>query len=238
MEVNLKKIAKLCKIETRITYHQSRHNFGTLITLSQGVPMETVSQMMGHKCIKTTQIYAKLTRQKLNEDMKKLSSRIGGKYKLEDYVENENEANQIRLAAPLHDLGKIAVPDAILQKTGRFTAEEYEVMKTHTVKGHHLLKKSSRKLLRLAADMAMGHHEHWDGSGYPSGLSGEKIPLSSRICAVADVLDALISARCYKEAWSEDTVKEFFIKQSNSQFQKELVDILLSHWDEFIEIYR
>lgn len=151
---------------------------------------------------------------------------------------NENEANQIRLAAPLHDLGKIAVPDAILQKTGHFTAEEYEVMKTHTVKGHHLLKKSSRKLLRLAADMAMGHHEHWDGSGYPSGLSGEKIPLSSRICAVADVLDALISARCYKEAWSEDTVKEFFIKQSNSQFQKELVDILLSHWDEFIEIYR
>lgn len=96
MEVNLKKIAKLCKIETRITYHQSRHNFGTLITLSQGVPMETVSQMMGHKCIKTTQIYAKLTRQKLNEDMKKLSSRIGGKYKLEDYVENENEANQCK----------------------------------------------------------------------------------------------------------------------------------------------
>lgn len=96
MEVNLKKIAKLCKIETRITYHQSRHNFGTLITLSQGVPMETVSQMMGHKCIKTTQIYAKLTRQKLNEDMKKLSSRIGQKYKLSDYAGNKNEANQCK----------------------------------------------------------------------------------------------------------------------------------------------
>lgn len=91
MNVNLKKIAKLCGIEKRITYHQSRHNFGALITLSQGVPMETVSQMMGHKCIKTTQIYAKLTRQKVNEDMKKLSSCIGGKYKLSDYIDNKNE---------------------------------------------------------------------------------------------------------------------------------------------------
>lgn len=94
MNVNLKKIAKLCGIERTITYHQSRHNFGTLITLSQGVPMETVSQMMGHKCIKTTQIYAKLTRQKLNEDMKKLSSRIDQKYKLSDYA--GNEANQCK----------------------------------------------------------------------------------------------------------------------------------------------
>lgn len=96
VEANLKKIAKLCGIEKCVTYHQSRHNFGTLITLSQGVPMETVSQMMGHKCIKTTQIYAKLTRQKLNEDMKKLSSRIGQKYRLSDYVGNENEANQCK----------------------------------------------------------------------------------------------------------------------------------------------
>ena len=75
----------------RLFFHQSRHNFGTLVTLSQGVPLETVSQMMGHKCIKTTQIYAKLTRQKVNEDIKKLSSRIGGKYKLPDYVANKNE---------------------------------------------------------------------------------------------------------------------------------------------------
>lgn len=96
VEANLKKIAKLCGIEKCVTYHQSRHNFGTLITLSQGVPMETVSQMMGHKCIKTTQIYAKLTRQKLNEDMKKLSSRIGQKYKLSDYAGNDNEANQCK----------------------------------------------------------------------------------------------------------------------------------------------
>lgn len=91
MNVNLKKVARLCGIERTVTYHQSRHNFGTLVTLSQGVPLETVSQMMGHKCIKTTQIYAKLTRQKVNEDMKKLSDRIGGKYKLPDYIDNKNE---------------------------------------------------------------------------------------------------------------------------------------------------
>lgn len=97
MNVNLKKIAKLCGIENPITYHQSRHNFGTLITLSQGVPLETVSQMMGHKCIKTTQIYAKLTHQKVNEDMKKLSSRIGGKYKLPDYIGSKSEEKQCKI---------------------------------------------------------------------------------------------------------------------------------------------
>jgi site-specific recombinase XerD len=89
--VNLNKVAKLCGIEKRITYHQSRHNFATLITLSKGVPLETVSQMMGHKCFRTTQIYAKLTRQKVNEDMKKLSDRIGKKYRLPDSNNNKNK---------------------------------------------------------------------------------------------------------------------------------------------------
>lgn len=91
IQVNLNKIAKFCGIEKRITYHQSRHNFGTLITLSQGVPLETVSQMMGHKCIRTTQIYAKLTRQKINEDVKKISDRIGRKYKLPAHSGNKNK---------------------------------------------------------------------------------------------------------------------------------------------------
>lgn len=91
MNVNLKKIAKLCGIEKRITYHQSRHNFATLITLAKGVPLETVSQMMGHKCFRTTQIYAKLTRQKINEDIKKLNDRIGQKYKLPDSDNNKNK---------------------------------------------------------------------------------------------------------------------------------------------------
>jgi site-specific recombinase XerD len=89
--VNLNKVAKLCGIEKRVMYHQSRHNFATLITLSKGVPLETVSQMMGHKCFRTTQIYAKLTRQKINEDMKILSERIGRKYKLPDYTDNKNK---------------------------------------------------------------------------------------------------------------------------------------------------
>jgi site-specific recombinase XerD len=93
VEVHLNKVAAMCGIERRVTYHQSRHNFGTLVTLSQGVPLETVSQMMGHRCIRTTQIYAKLTRQKLNEDMKKLSGRIGRKYRLPGYIDNNNNAS-------------------------------------------------------------------------------------------------------------------------------------------------
>lgn len=160
-------------------------------------------------------------------------------YKLAKYLGlSENESNQIRLAAPLHDLGKIGIPDSILQKTSQLTSEEYEEMKTHTIKGYHLLKRSSRKILLLAADMALGHHERFDGSGYPKGLAGEEIPLASRICGVADVFDALSSARCYKKAWSENRVKDFFIQEKGCKFQRELVDLLLLHWDDFMGIYK
>lgn len=160
-------------------------------------------------------------------------------YKLAKYFGlNEEEANQIRLAAPLHDLGKIGVPDSILQKTGAFTPEEYDLMKKHTVMGHHLLQNSSRPLLQMAADMAISHHEHWNGKGYPNGLAREQIPLASRICAVADVFDALSNSRCYKEAWPDSKVQEFFLKQRGCQFQKELVDVLLAHWDDFMSDYR
>ena len=148
------------------------------------------------------------------------------------------EAERIRLAAPMHDLGKVGIPDAVLNKPGRFTDEEFATMKSHAVRGEEILQKSKRELLRFAATLAGAHHERWDGTGYPRGLKGEEIPLAGRICAVADVLDALASPRCYKPAWPEDKVREEFQKQRGKQFQPELVDVLLEHWDEMFDYFR
>lgn len=150
----------------------------------------------------------------------------------------EEDVDSIRLAAPMHDLGKVGIPDAILNKPGRFTDEEYAIMKSHSEKGYNMLCNSKRKLLRFAAEIARSHHERWDGRGYPRGIAGEEIPLAARICAVADVLDALSSPRCYKQPWPEEKVKEEFIKQRGAQFQPELVDVLIEHWDEIYGVYR
>ena len=150
----------------------------------------------------------------------------------------ENEVERIRLAAPMHDLGKVGIPDAILNKPGRFTDDEYSIMKTHSEICYNMLQNSKRQLLRYAAEIARTHHERWDGRGYPKGISGEEIPLAGRICSVADVLDALSSPRCYKQPWPEEKVKEEFLKQRGAQFQPELVDVLMEHWDEIYCLYR
>jgi putative two-component system response regulator len=108
----------------------------------------------------------------------------------------------LRRAAPLHDIGKIGLPDAILLKPGRLGPDEFELMKSHAVIGHQLLSGSGSHVLRLSSEIALTHHERWDGQGYPAGLAGEQIPLAGRITAVADVFDALMHERPYKEAWS------------------------------------
>jgi len=143
-------------------------------------------------------------------------------------VESEN----YRFAAPLHDIGKIGIPDAILNKPGQHTPEESAIMKTHAAIGHRMLSDAKRPLLRLAAEIAMSHHENWDGSGYPAGLSGEAIPLSGRITMLADVYDALGSRRCYKEPWPAEQVRAFILEQRGSKFDPNLVDLLLLRWDD------
>lgn len=148
----------------------------------------------------------------------------------------EQELKMLRQASTMHDLGKIGIPDNILKKPGRFTDEEYAVMKSHSMMGYDMLSHSRSRLLQEAAKIARTHHERFDGRGYPDGLAGFDIPLGGRICAVADVFDALTNARCYKDPWPREKVVKLFEEERDRQFQAELVDILLNHIDEFYAI--
>lgn len=140
-------------------------------------------------------------------------------------------AEMIETAAPMHDVGKVGIRDAILNKQGKLSPDEYEEMKNHARIGHSILAKVERPLIALAAQIAHQHHERWDGKGYPYGLQGEEISIAGRIVAIADVLDALSSPRCYKPAWDERRVFEYFRDQSGKQFDPKLIDLLLSHWE-------
>ena len=136
---------------------------------------------------------------------------------------DEQYIERLRLAARLHDIGKVGIPDNILLKPGPLTAEEFEVMKTHTTIGARILAGSKSPLVRLAEEVALNHHERWDGAGYPTGFRGGAIPLSGRIVTVADVFDALTSARPYKRAWSVVDSAQYIVRASGSQFDPMVV---------------
>ncbi|PAJ73988.1 hypothetical protein CJF42_13110 [Pseudoalteromonas sp. NBT06-2] len=148
----------------------------------------------------------------------------------------EEEAEQLKLASPMHDIGKIGIADAILNKPGKLTVEEYEVMKTHATIGYSMLKHSKRKLLKTAAIVAYEHHEKYDGSGYPRSLKGEDIHIYGRITAIADVFDALGSDRVYKKAWDDDKLLALFNEQKGAHFDPVLIDIFMDNLDEFYKI--
>jgi len=146
------------------------------------------------------------------------------------------EAEILYSAAPLHDIGKIGIPDAILTKKGPLSPDEWLVMQTHGRLGARILGRSRRPILVAAAIVAEQHHENWDGSGYPAGLKGEAIHIYGRIVAIADVFDALSSERCYKRAWPMAEVVRFLGEQRGRKFDPVLTDILLEHLERFIEI--
>ena len=148
------------------------------------------------------------------------------------------ESKAIREAAPLHDLGKIAIPDAILNKPGKLDPDEWEVMKTHAEVGFDMLHSSDKPLLKLGAEIARDHHERWDGTGYPSGKEGVQISIAGRITAVADVFDALCSTRAYTDAWTLDKVEEYFQLQRGLHFDPKLGDLLFENLEEFIKIQK
>lgn len=146
------------------------------------------------------------------------------------------EADRIRLASPMHDIGKLGIPDSILNKPEKLTEEEYEVMKTHTTLGYEMLKTSKRPILKAAAIIAKQHQEKWDGSGYPEGLQGEDIHIYGRITALADVYDALGSKRVYKGPWPLGHILDYFKENKGSHFDPTLVDLFIDNIEEFLEI--
>ena len=150
----------------------------------------------------------------------------------------EEDAQQLLMASPMHDVGKVAIPDAILLKPGKLDANEWEVMKTHVNIGHDIFARSKRPVLKAAAIVAGQHHEKYDGSGYPNGLKGEDIHIFGRIVALVDVFDALAHKRCYKEAWPLDEVLEVVNEQRGKHFDPKLVDVFIAHLDEVKQIMR
>jgi len=150
----------------------------------------------------------------------------------------KESAELLRLVAPMHDVGKVAIPDSILFKPGRLTREEFEQIKPHTTIGYNIFKGSKRKIMKAAAIVALEHHEHWDGTGYPKGLAGENIHIYGRIVGLADVFDSLSHWRIYKEKWEMDRVIELIAKERGHRFDPTLVDIFMLNIDEFLEINR
>jgi putative two-component system response regulator len=137
----------------------------------------------------------------------------------------ENEADDLLHAAPMHDVGKIGIPDRILQKPGPLDADEWKIMQSHVTIGAEIIGEHAGGMLALARSIALTHHEKYDGSGYPNGLAGEQIPLVGRITAIADVFDALTSERPYKKAWSEQEAIDFLHQQKGRHFDPQLVDL-------------
>ncbi|MBD3307636.1 DUF3369 domain-containing protein [candidate division KSB3 bacterium] len=155
-----------------------------------------------------------------------------------NYGLGEEVAEILRIASPMHDVGKIGIPDAILNKPTRLTSEEFECIKTHTTIGYNILKGSKQKILTTAAIIALEHHERWDGQGYPQGLKAEQINILARITKVADVFDSLSCRRVYKEPWDLDRILALFRQEKGKHFDPDLVDLLRDNLDEFLQIRR
>jgi putative two-component system response regulator len=140
----------------------------------------------------------------------------------------EAEADDLLHAAPMHDVGKIGIPDRVLLKPGPLAPDEWKIMQSHAQIGAEIIGVHDHGVLALARNIALTHHEKWDGTGYPNGLAGKDIPLEGRICAIADVFDALTSVRPYKKAWTESEALDFLVKQKGKHFDPVLVDLFLA----------
>ncbi len=150
---------------------------------------------------------------------------------------NEEEALAIKLASPMHDIGKIGIPDIILNKPGALTSEERAIIETHTTIGFNIFNRSTLPILKLAAEIALYHHERWDGTGYPRRLKNEQIPFSARITCLVDVFDAISHKRVYKGAWGLDKSAAFIEENSGGLFDPELVRVFISNQSCFLDIY-
>ncbi len=149
---------------------------------------------------------------------------------------SESDAEILRLAAPMHDIGKIGIPDSVLQKPGKLTAEEFDVMRTHSRIGAGMLEGSQSEILSVARDIALCHHERWDGTGYPLGLAGMAIPEPARIVSIVDVFDALSHDRVYRPALREEEVSKIMMQGAGRHFDPVLLSVFLAHYETMLSI--
>jgi HD-GYP domain-containing protein (c-di-GMP phosphodiesterase class II) len=149
---------------------------------------------------------------------------------------DQDECDLIKMASPMHDIGKVAIPDAVLKKPGKLDEAEFKIMQSHTKIGYGLLKNSTRKILKSAAILAHQHHEKWNGKGYPQGLKGEEIHIYGRITAIADVFDALGSERVYKAAWELDRILNLFEEERGEHFDPKIVDVFMEQLPKIIDV--
>ncbi|MBQ3798179.1 MAG: HD domain-containing protein [Butyrivibrio sp.] len=151
-------------------------------------------------------------------------------------LENEDDVSYIKIASMMHDIGKLMIPNEIIEKPGKLTPEEYEIIKTHSTYGENLLSHNQGEIMTMARSIAYEHHEKWDGTGYPRGLKGDEISLVAQIVAVADVYDALTSRRSYKEPWNPEDAKAEIINQKGRQFSPSVVDVFEKNYAEIDNI--
>ena len=149
---------------------------------------------------------------------------------------NQRQCDMLYVASPMHDIGKVGIPDAILHKPGRLTEDEFAIMKTHSEIGFNILRGSNKPIIKAAAVVAYTHHEKYDGSGYPKGTKGDKIHIFGRITAIADVFDALGSDRCYKKAWELNDILDLFKRERGKHFDPNLIDLFFKNLDKFLTI--
>ena len=154
----------------------------------------------------------------------------------EKYGLSNEHAQMIKITSPMHDIGKIGIPDKILHKPGKLSSDEYRAMQEHSNLGYKMLNKLDRPLINMAATIAHEHHEHYDGNGYPLGLKGENIAIEARIVGLVDVFDALGSARSYKQPWTDEQIIEHLISKKGTQFDPELIDLFMQNIDDIFTI--
>ena len=179
---------------------------------------------------------------RIREYCRILAEDLSQSEKFGDIIDGEY-VQLLYLTSPLHDIGKVAIPDEILLKPGRLTPEEFSLMQQHTIIGGNTLQAAARahpeaKFLIMARDVAITHHERYDGNGYPRGLSGEEIPLCGRITAIADVYDALTSERIYKPAYSHETARSLVIEGRGTQFDPDIVDAFIRCEEDFVSMHQ
>ena len=225
LEYQVKKKTKELKEQNQKVYDLQNHMINSLASLVENRDSDTGEH------IQRTSAYVELI------------SRRAFEKKIYDDEIDEDFIDQIKRAAPMHDIGKIVIDDSILKKPGRLTEEEFSQMKTHTTEGQRIVKEimsvaSDREYVKIASDIAAYHHERWDGTGYPSGLKAEQIPVCARIMAIADVYDALVSKRCYKQAMSAEQAFSIIAEESGTHFDPVLAELFLSMKDEVNRINR